>query len=1073
VGAPRATGTATVLFTDLVASTRLRTEMGDDAADQLRRHHDEALRATVDRRGGTVVKGLGDGLLATFGSAAEAVAAAVEMQQAIARLNRRRRAEPVAIRIGVSAGDVTWDGGDCFGEPVIEAGRLCAEAEGGQILCSDIVRALARRRGEHEFQEAGELDLKGLPEPVLAWAVAWHPEIEPAPPLVTLATRSAFPFVGRERERDDILTAWKQAMAGERRAVLLAGEPGVGKTRLAAEMAALAAEDGGLVLAGRCDEEVGSPYQPFAESLRRFVDSCPDAELGERLGPGAAHLAVLVPGLRDRLPDVRDQVPPDDDTARLWLFEAVVGWLAAASAESPLLLVVDDLHWAAKPTLLLLRHLLRHDEPLPLLVVATYRDTDLDRAHPLVEVLADLRRAAGVQRLPLRGLGQDEVRAFLAAAAGHDLDEPALDLARTLHAETEGNPFFMTEVLTHLIETGVLYVGEDGRWSSRIDDVEDLGIPEGVREVVGRRLSRQSEACNRVLALAAVLGPEFEVASVAAMAGEDVLEPLEQAAAAGLIAERPGPSPAYAFTHALVRQTLLEELSLARRQQYHLRAAEALSATTPRRPGPIAAHYRQAGATAEAGVAVAASLEAAEAARRALAWEEASDHWEGALELLDLQGGDPTTRARLYELLGDAMYATGRDWERGIDQLERAIEIHEGRGDAYSAAKVRSRIGRNLATFPGRTDPVRAMAHLRAAEPALRERGDSPALAYLELGFSTAHTFPCQNEEGLAAAERALAIGERLGHEAVRANAKLLQGWHLAYTGRTAEGLAIIEEGYADGVRLDQPILAYLGTTLGSGVLAAVDDRLGALEWIDRELAAGRLTGATGMIANLRAARASHGAELGRLDEAAGADLRGDELGEPFVWFTLGRWDAATELADAVAAECRRLGNRFTGRVMEWIGAEVARQRGDLPTAAELHAGSLAAGFGSSRLSGLYSHIALVRTLAEMGEHEQARRRARALQEAAAAIDDLRGLGARLAAALGAATLDDEHADALFTRAIEVARRYELPFAEVWALDAWATRTGRVEHLDVAAAVLDRIGAGGDWVHWLAARRSR
>lgn len=1054
------------MFTDLVSSTRLRTREGDAAADQLRRRHDEALRVAVAAHGGEVVKGLGDGIMATFPSAAEAVSAAVEMQQAMARLNRRRRSEDVAIRVGVSAGDVVREDGDCFGEPVIEASRLCDQAEGGQILCSDVVRALARRRGGHEFREAGELELKGLPEPVLAWSVAWSVESDPRPPLVALATRSPFPFVGRAAEREIITSAWGKATAGERRAVLLAGEPGVGKTRLAAEMAALTTEEGALVLAGRCDEDVGSPYQPFAESLRRFVDNCPDDELAERLGPGAAELAVLTPGLRERLPHLRPHSAPDDDTARRRLFEAVTDWLATASADQPVLLVLDDLHWAAKPTLLLLKHVLRHDEPLRLLVVGTYRDTDLDRSHPLAEVLADLRREAGVERVQLRGLTADEVSAFLEAAAGHDLEEAGRELARTLHSETEGNPFFMEEVLAHLIETKVLFVGDDGRWTSHLTAAEDLGIPEGVREVVGRRLSRQSEACNRALAMAAVLGPEFEVASVAAMAGEDVIELLERAAAAGLIAERAGQEPAYTFTHALVRQTLLEELSLARRQQYHLRAAEALAAGKSPQPGPIAVHYRQAGAAADPGVAVAASLQAAEAARRQLAWEEASDHWEGALELLELQGGDPSTRARLYELLGDAMYATGRDWERGLAQLERAIEIHERRGDGYSAAKVRSRIGRNLSTFPRRTDPAQAMRHLRAAEPALRERGDSPALAYLEIGLSTTHTFLRENHEGLAAAERALAIGERLNHEVVQANSKLLQGWHLAQRGRVADGTARIAEGHADGVRLGQPILAFLGVWLGQGIFMTVEDHAAALGLIDNELASGRLEGATGLVATLVQARVIHLAQLGDLDEPARADLSGDIMA-PAVSAALGRWDDALERAAHIVEICRLSLNKFNGGFFEWRIADLMLRRGNVREAIESLGAAVDSGFGSSAVPAVYSLSSLVQALVETGDRGGATRRASELIEAASAIDDLRGTEARVATALGAAAPTEDEAAAHFARAIEVARRYRLPFAEVDALAAWANRSGSTEHLDAAATIFERIGAGGDWLVWL------
>jgi len=289
-GAERST--AIVLFTDLVGSTEQRSRLGEDAAEQLRRDHDRLITSAVEANRGRLVKNLGDGVMATFTGASDAIAAAVAIQQALDRHNRSDASNvPLEVRIGVSAGDVAFEAEDCFGTPVIEAARLCAAAGGGRILVTEIVRALAGTAGGHQFAAVGALELKGLPAPVPACEATWEPLAGPVLPMPSLLTRAGRIFVGRDEESERLLGLWKEATAGERRLALLAGEPGIGKTRLAVELAGQVREAGGVVLAGRCDEDLGVPYQPFVEALRHYVTCAAD----RRLGRYAGDLARLLP----------------------------------------------------------------------------------------------------------------------------------------------------------------------------------------------------------------------------------------------------------------------------------------------------------------------------------------------------------------------------------------------------------------------------------------------------------------------------------------------------------------------------------------------------------------------------------------------------------------------------------------------------------------------------------------------------------------------------------------------------------------------------------------------------------
>ena len=285
-------------------------------------------------------------------------------------------------------------------------------------------------------------------------------------------------FVGRVAERAAIDAAWCAAEAGDRRLVLVSGDPGVGKTRRVAEAAMAAHERGAIVLFGRCDDELGIPYQPFVEGLRHVVRYTPATQLATRLGRYGGELGRLLPELVGRA-DLPAPIASDAETERYRLFDAVTSWLVALAAEAPVLFVIDDLQWATKPTLLLLRYLAQCSELSHVCVVATYRQTDLGGEHPLTELLADLRREAGIARLPVSGLTEQDIAELLANTAQED---PGLDgdhLARVIHAETDGNAFFVAEVLRDLVESGKVLARHDRGSLDR--PAGELSIPDSVR----------------------------------------------------------------------------------------------------------------------------------------------------------------------------------------------------------------------------------------------------------------------------------------------------------------------------------------------------------------------------------------------------------------------------------------------------------------------------------------------------------------------------------------------------------------------------------------------------------------
>ncbi len=690
----RATNT-TFLFTDLVGSTQMLERLGP-AGDELLRLHFALLRSAVATHGGREVKNLGDGLMVTFGTAPAGAACAAAMQQAIARHNGSCAPEHnLGLRVGVHSGEAISEGGDYFGMPVVIAKRLCDRCDRGQILVSGVVRDVVGG-GAVPFADLGSLWLKGLSDPVPAAALDWGalptdalgPTVAgesavslpaqlglPAP-LATLAARD---LVGRRSELALLRRELEAAQQGGRRLVLLAGEPGIGKTRLATELATQAHADGAVVLYGRCDEGGLIPFQPFVEALGRWVDQVPDTELQRRPDDDLAALAKLLPALRSRFPWLPASAPGDAETERYRLFEAIVALLDATAQPGPVVLVLDDLHWADPATLLILKHLMRSATASALIVVGTYRDVEVGRSHPFASVLHDLRRErVALERVELAGLSQDEVTDLITSWAGQQVPE---QLTRAVWQETEGHPFFVEEVLRHLLETGGIH--ETG---GRLDtsDGTRIGIPESVRSVVESRLARLDEQTQRVLSIGAVVGREFSAAVLEKVSGlsPDVLfELLEEAASARLVIETQGAQIGYRFSHALIQESLYNQLARSRQAHLHMRVGEALEAVGDSRreenlPG-LAHHFFKAARTSEAlDKAIEYAMRAAELAAGQLAYEGAAEQLQNALHGLAVQGGNLSLQCDLLLSLGDNLWNAG-EYGQARDAFGRAAVIAE------------------------------------------------------------------------------------------------------------------------------------------------------------------------------------------------------------------------------------------------------------------------------------------------------------------------------------------------------------------------------------------------------------
>ena len=494
------------------------------------------------------------------------------------------------------------------------------------------------------------------------------------------------PYVGRESERAEARRHLEQAIEGHGGVLLLGGEPGVGKTRLAEELLLEARQRGCLALTGRCYEMEGTPpFIPWVEIVQRSMRVVPAAAFRDALGDAASEVAKLVPELRQRFQDIPPPVELPPEQQRRYLFSNFLAFVEHAARVSPHVILLDDLHWADESTLLMLQHVAQHASEIPLLIVGTYREVDLEVARPFAKMLEALTRQRLAHKLPLHRLPEAGVGDMLRALSGQI---PPNDLVAAIFTETEGNPFFVEEVFQHLSEEGRLF-DEKGQWRADLR-VEDLEVPEGIRLVIGRRVERLSPEAGRVLTTAAVVGRSFDLALLEALGdaeGDALLTALEEAEAAKLIQTVSSwREVRWEFAHGLIRQTLESSLSLPRRQRAHLRVAEATEQVygdrVDRYAADVAHHLFQAGIAADLERTVSYLTLAGDQALDAGGFEEALGDFDRALSL-DPAGDE--VRAGLLFKRGAARRGLGK-WDEAIAEWTQALTLFEETADTASVA---------------------------------------------------------------------------------------------------------------------------------------------------------------------------------------------------------------------------------------------------------------------------------------------------------------------------------------------------------------------------------------------------
>ncbi|HEY8731176.1 MAG TPA: AAA family ATPase [Candidatus Limnocylindria bacterium] len=776
--------TRTFLFSDLRDYTRFVESHGDAAAATLIADYRRIVRAEIAKHEGAEVKTEGDSFYVVFTTTGAAVSCAAAVLRAAERYSRERLDRPLRIGIGIHAGEPVPHEGQFVGTAVIVAARLAQSAQAGELLVTEVVRALLPRSLTLPMEERTGLTLKGLDTPPRVFAVDWRTARTtsqrtptPAPDTAIAAASPSSQqvlcpiVVGREREAAELEEQLREAIAGRGRTVLVSGEAGLGKSALMRQFVDRARAHNARVLTGECTEiEARRPFGPFIDAFVRGDIALPD-ELAHG-GPGAL---------------------PTIEAERYRVHLAFADRLAEAARERPIVVLIEDLHWADEATNELVPYLARKLRDAPVLVVATYRSDELHRLHPLNHVLAELSRARLADDVRLKRLTLEEVGDVIKAALGL-AGPPTQEFRKALFDRTEGNPFFVEEILRALVEKGELEY-RDGAWH-RTKSVAELAIPESVRDAVQQRLLGLEPRARKAIQVAAVIGLRFDFEVLGAVSGMDeraLVDAIKAAIDAQLVREETDPDggESYTFRHALSREAVLAELLQRERRMLHRAVGEEIEQIAARggsdRTEELAYHFDEA---RDAPRAYKYHDLAAERSLRMASPVGALRHLERAIELA--QEDDPALPTLLLRLSDMAM--TVADTARALRAAEEARLLADARRDSLTAGEAIHRIAA-CRWYLGETR--HAVEAVEEGVALLEPLGPSAPLAACYAELARLAMIDQRNAEAIEAGERAARMAREVGTHEIEIKATNTVGSAMGNGGRPTEGLALLRKGFA------------------------------------------------------------------------------------------------------------------------------------------------------------------------------------------------------------------------------------------------------------------------------------